>query len=150
MTSSASRLHALAHDDPERVGGLHVDDQIELVGCRTGRSAGLAPLRIRHGSLHHLARRAYKSAGAGEPRRVRSRSLGLHGQLELGWLLEDPKAMRSARRTCSSRGKMSRISLPATRSPRMVTRTAKFDYMLSESALRCRMEEGRERSTQGA
>ena len=30
----------------EGLGGLEVDDELELVGCSTGRSAGFAPLRI--------------------------------------------------------------------------------------------------------
>jgi hypothetical protein len=31
----------------ERLGGLEIDDQVEFVGCSTGRSAGFSPLRIR-------------------------------------------------------------------------------------------------------
>jgi hypothetical protein len=31
----------------QRAGGRHVDDQLEVVDRTTGKSAGLAPLRIR-------------------------------------------------------------------------------------------------------
>ena len=34
------------HFDAERLGGLQVDDEIERVGCSTGKSDGFAPLRI--------------------------------------------------------------------------------------------------------
>ena len=34
------------HGEAERFGGLEVDDQLEIVGCITGRSAGFSPLRI--------------------------------------------------------------------------------------------------------
>ena len=36
----------LRHGDTERLRGLQVDDQLELVGCTTGKSAGFAPARI--------------------------------------------------------------------------------------------------------
>jgi len=36
----------LRHGQAERLGGFQIDDQLERVGCSTGRSAGLAPLRI--------------------------------------------------------------------------------------------------------
>ena len=35
------------HGEAEHPGGLGVDDQLELVACTTGRSAGFAPLRMR-------------------------------------------------------------------------------------------------------
>ena len=34
------------HRDPERFGGLEFTMKSNLVGCSTGKSAGLAPLRI--------------------------------------------------------------------------------------------------------
>ncbi len=34
------------HREAERLRGLEVDNQLEAVGCSTGRSAGLAPFRI--------------------------------------------------------------------------------------------------------
>ena len=34
------------HVEAERLGSLQVDHQLKFVGCSTGRSAGLAPLRI--------------------------------------------------------------------------------------------------------
>jgi hypothetical protein len=45
ITSSA-RGEAARHSDAEGLHGLEIDDQLELVGCITGKSAGLAPLRI--------------------------------------------------------------------------------------------------------
>src|SRR5262249_40351455 len=33
--------------EPEQLGGLEVQDQLDLVACCTGRSAGFSPLRIR-------------------------------------------------------------------------------------------------------
>src|SRR5262249_3889989 len=33
--------------EPEHLGGLEVQDQLDLVACCTGRSAGFSPLRIR-------------------------------------------------------------------------------------------------------
>jgi hypothetical protein len=42
ITSSA-REQRRRNFEPERVGGLHVDDELD---CSTGRSAGFAPLRI--------------------------------------------------------------------------------------------------------
>ena len=38
--------HRLRHRQPERFGSLEIDDQLDFVGCSTGRSAGLAPFRI--------------------------------------------------------------------------------------------------------
>ena len=38
--------HRLRDRQAESLGGLEVDHQLELGGCSTGRSAGLAPLRI--------------------------------------------------------------------------------------------------------
>jgi hypothetical protein len=35
------------HVKAERLGGLEVDDQLDLGDCCTGRSAGLAPWRMR-------------------------------------------------------------------------------------------------------
>jgi len=35
------------HVEAERLGGLEVEHELELGGCITGNSAGLAPLRIR-------------------------------------------------------------------------------------------------------
>jgi hypothetical protein len=35
------------HSDPERLGGLEVDNQLVLVGDCTGRSLGFSPLRMR-------------------------------------------------------------------------------------------------------
>jgi len=36
----------LRHVEAERLGGREIDASSNLVGCSTGRSAGLAPLRI--------------------------------------------------------------------------------------------------------
>jgi hypothetical protein len=34
------------HFEAERLGGGQVEDQVELVGCSTGMSAGLVPRKI--------------------------------------------------------------------------------------------------------
>jgi hypothetical protein len=41
-----SRQYRWRDREPQRLGGLGVDDNLERGGCSTGRSAGLAPLRI--------------------------------------------------------------------------------------------------------
>ena len=46
MTSVACCRTDCGMVSPSGLGGLEVDDEVELVGCSTGRSAGLAPLRI--------------------------------------------------------------------------------------------------------
>jgi hypothetical protein len=35
------------HCEAERLGGLEVDHQLDLVGACTGKSAGFSPLRMR-------------------------------------------------------------------------------------------------------
>ena len=35
------------HSEAEHTGDLRIDDQLELDDCTTGKSAGLAPLRMR-------------------------------------------------------------------------------------------------------
>ena len=35
------------YGQPERLGGLYIDDELELFGLHTGRSAGFAPFRTR-------------------------------------------------------------------------------------------------------
>ena len=46
ITSSARSSRRLRDREAERLRGVHVDDELELDGCWTGRSPGLAPFRI--------------------------------------------------------------------------------------------------------
>ena len=46
LSSSSQALIAFSKASPWSLGGLEVDHKIKLVGCMTGRSAGLAPWRI--------------------------------------------------------------------------------------------------------
>ena len=46
ITSSARASSDGGIVEAERLGGLEVDDQLEFVGCSTGKSAGFAPLSI--------------------------------------------------------------------------------------------------------
>jgi len=43
-TSSARASSGRRHVDAERLSGLQIDDEFELVGCITGKSAGFSPL----------------------------------------------------------------------------------------------------------
>ena len=47
ITSSARASSVAGTFEAERLGGLQVDDELELGRLHTGRSAGFAPLRMR-------------------------------------------------------------------------------------------------------
>ena len=54
-----SRQHIRRNRQADLLGRFQIDDQLKLVGCSTGRSAGLAPFRI---LSTYVAARRYKSA----------------------------------------------------------------------------------------
>jgi hypothetical protein len=47
ITLSARPISVLGTNEAERLGSLQVEDQLALVACCTGRSAGFSPLRMR-------------------------------------------------------------------------------------------------------